>query len=167
MFEVSGDFCRAQSGFVVCTEVVRGQGVKGYPSFDSENTAILDLTKRRQIDAVSAHTRFSSRTLGSARDRFQPSLAATNDEVSGHPEQAPALNLSPRQRGAAARAAAGCKREPAPGSTDGQLTVDEWGHEGASLLSLKRLSLGLVQRFTFIFSTKGDAVGGKSLILGA
>lgn len=43
--------------WVLCTEVVVGHPAvrsegKGYPSFDSEYTAILDLTNRREIDAV-------------------------------------------------------------------------------------------------------------------
>lgn len=47
-----------------------GQRVKGYPSFDSEYTAILDLTKRRQIDAVRRYKWFSSCSFSSPRYGF-------------------------------------------------------------------------------------------------
>lgn len=69
-------------------------------------------------------------------------------------------------RVAAALAAAGCRREPALGRRNGQLTVDVWRHEGASLLSLKWLSFSLVQIFSFIFAPKQDVLRGKSLIVG-
>lgn len=76
------------------------------------------------------------------------------------------FNLQLRRSVAAALAAAGCRREPALGRRNGQLTVDVCRHEGASLLSLKWLSFSLVKIFSFIFASKQDVIRGKSLIIG-
>lgn len=83
------------TGFILCTEVVRGSEGKRLSLFRFRiHTAILDLTKRRQIDAVRIYKWLSYCTFSSARYGFQSSLAATKHEVSGHWDQAPCLTSS-------------------------------------------------------------------------